>query len=364
MTEPKVQPENRSNLFNVFGERLYAYHELSLRMHEQDDYRTTDIDNALTEMEFEILQYFGLPLHAQVFAELLQFFGSQDPIDDEDIELLLAQLKGRAEKYTKAQAMGAEAVLNEGRQLHESAFEVLPYVDIDLSLYNIFLYETLLYARDYDTADILNEMNAAASAPGEIIMAIASDELFSGSFDEAAEAAGLRYWNDYVENAWVGKHTPGKKDLRSLDHVREYGRQEDFPETLLTSGCYISAVKMESFAMPAVAVEMATDYEEDWLNMVVYMPFIDFLALLKKATNQSVAAMLRAIFVDQVDNQDLERSDIDIRQAYGTYLFCPDVEIELVHTEIKSEEGQVTHHNYYETFDFSDYLSEADQASE
>ncbi len=356
---PGTTENGRSELFYLFEDRLYAYHELAQQVHASGEYLQDDVMVGMTEMEDSIMQFFGLPLQTNVFGDLLRSFGWQEKIDDDDVERLLQQLKGKAEKYLLSPAKGAHAIMNEGRDTHETAFDVLPFIDIDLSLYNIFLYEGLFYAQGYEAESILEEMKRSGKLPNEVVMAMNNDLLISGTYDEVAACGGLQYWQEYITNSRLNHEIPGKKMLRSIDHAVEYGWDGDFPESLVLSEFYISSITYLHLEHPAVSVEMVVDQDDDWMVIVVYMSVTELVGILKKAINTTIAGLVRTMLMEKMKQNSMIADTIYVRQSYDIYLFCNGYELQLLHTEMEDTENEkpVEHHNYYETTGFAEYIS-------
>jgi len=353
VTEAKSFTSNET--FEWFKEKICFHSSQSKKLHRYRHYeRVPDLLADVIDTELDILEKFGLP-DASDFMNILDVFSWRKKITDVDIKELFETMKQTAESYLLSPAKTDKQILEEGKEAHSTAHDILPLLKADRHTYNIFLYETLFYANDYDADEILLEMKKANDFTAEITIKMNKNQLFYGCINEEIQTFGLKFWNEFVEHKKNEKKTPNRKTIRQFDDIR-YCRFGYFPQKLTFEDCYLGSIKYLDAQTPYVMAEIFASPELNQNSIHVYMPFEQMICMLKKANNVSVSSMVRCmLFINLRKNRECT-NEIEIRNCYRTYLYCKGIDLRVTQCNFNVSPFEEIGNAYYAVngFNFPD----------
>jgi hypothetical protein len=297
--------------------------------------------------ESKILRNFGLQETSQNRGRLDLFCWAGE-FEDEDIEKFYHELIATAENYLTAPVKSNIAFLNDAKDKHLTAYDVLPEMGIETNSNNVFLYESLFYCQNYPADLIFEEMNKGNTIPGGVVIDMNSPLLLKGNLDQEVSNIGLKFWDDFKSAEKTAKEKISQKSLQLLDRSRQEW-PEVFPDIFYFTEGYVSRVRLIKSDEPKVYVEIATHFESKWLDINVYMPFDEVMTMLKKSSCKSNASMIRNMLFEGLGGNPFVGDEIPVREWYKTYLFCQGLDWTVVKMELEDEETEEAidcHNNY------------------
>jgi hypothetical protein len=116
-----------------------------------------------TQCERLILEHFGLP-PALKFSEILQFFSLKNTLTAKSIKKLFISLTKAATTYFLHEPVLTDKAMLSETQLHElSAYDVLPVLGFETSVYTVFLIEQMLIKKSCPPDKILQELKVVSA---------------------------------------------------------------------------------------------------------------------------------------------------------------------------------------------------------
>ena len=192
--------KNIMELTSILQNEIKALIKLQI---ELDESNGPEMDEPLFDnychLRRELLSKFGLP-DSDVFGKLL--FKKKEP-SDEEILLLIDNLKIAASDYLKKPTESEELFLERAVQERLSPFIVLPELKILTHTYTIFVYERILLANLDNTADVLKALRLASESGSLNSLGILEQ---SEHFGEAEmkmvtdlKERGIKYIDEFLE---------------------------------------------------------------------------------------------------------------------------------------------------------------------
>ncbi|RAJ05283.1 hypothetical protein LX64_02440 [Chitinophaga skermanii] len=112
------------------------------------------------ELENDILSQFGLPASKR-FVQILHDFVHHASVNDQLIDYVSKKLRSAARKYLLAPVMSDAEQLSAARDQKRSPYDVLPELGLPVHEYAVFLIGEVLYRRNMDAQEVLDELRRA-----------------------------------------------------------------------------------------------------------------------------------------------------------------------------------------------------------
>lgn len=316
-------------------EQLTKYYELSQKTRDEVEGGDIASDEALEMIDLEraILKAYGLPCTSP-YMDILQFFGFEEQIDDEKIQGVLHELESYAISFLASPAETDEQILHNGKENHKHALDVLRLMGfVEVTQYQMFLYEELWLRKNYAAKDIINELKYAENfdnAVSEIDYQYKRNknrETYFAKAEKLLNIAGAKYTDEYL--AYLKKEQLPEKLIRSIDRKSISWSSNSYnPEILETNKFYMDNVifydRTKDDEQIFVGITIFSRYNNRWQRYVIEMPIEQLQQLLLQCTQTSVAETVNGNVDAYEENiNDYESGyNYDIRRYAKTYLEC------------------------------------------
>jgi len=138
--------------------KLQEYYQ---RCQQQETRSKTSKEQAggvsVLDMENDILLQYGLPASKR-FVQILHDFVSQREVNDHLLDYVSKKLKTAARKYLLAPVVSDMEQLDQAKEQKKSPYDLLPELGYPVNDYSVFLIGELLYRRNVDGGDVLEEI--------------------------------------------------------------------------------------------------------------------------------------------------------------------------------------------------------------
>ena len=150
--------------------------------------------------EKEILKYFGLPLTSKYIKLIWSIFEVTENIN-EAIAILLEELELKSKEFNIAKEKTMATKLLEGVENKKEAFDLFPDIQIDLNLYNLFIYNEILLKKKSNVESVIQEFEKIKGK--ECLSNIYQLSQLSKNYEESEyykllKSKELQYLDDFV----------------------------------------------------------------------------------------------------------------------------------------------------------------------
>ena len=302
-------------------QQLKDYHCISKQMHKEHRYEGTDeLMIQLSELEIDILAYFGLPF-ATVFSEIMQQFGWERTINKRIINRLIVLLNKTATQYLLSTPKSNIEMLVESRVVLASGFNILPMMGFTTTTYNCFVFECMFIREGFEAEEVLAELEL-----GEALSKDIQDARIDG-YKPAKEALhklqkkGLQYiycFDDYLDSDNADIDVRAAIDCADDTCLFEF----EYDTCLCLRTTYWEQMVLD-FDSATINIRLYSKIKNLWVSFALLIDYPQFLQLILQCKQQSLSANIRTQCINFFEQHLPGNTDcLYIRENYECYLCC------------------------------------------